>query len=219
MSKSRIIVRLVGVIVISIGLMYLWAVYSIRRSIDQAFGPEALSDVEDLSVALKGVAGKSLLATGNAIPSDSDLGAHNNNLIDMGKELMAHYRKDPETYKRNAKVFETYANAFDVGRAALSNSSPLHLPINSTNLTSLAVDKRLDAWSRPFCLIGVNNRIAVISAGAGADAPISCDETGVTKREIRGSVRKFYERPTGQLVLIIDDDTSTRSVAAHLPTQ
>jgi hypothetical protein len=36
------------------------------------------------------------------------LGGHNSNAIDMSKELMTAYRKDPETYKRNAKVFETY---------------------------------------------------------------------------------------------------------------
>jgi hypothetical protein len=102
MSKVRIGVGVLG----RIGLTYLWAVYSIGRSIDQAVGPQALSDVRDFSVALKGLAGKSLLATGNIIPGESDCGGHNSNAIDMGKDLMTVYRKDPETYKRNAKVFE-----------------------------------------------------------------------------------------------------------------
>jgi hypothetical protein len=165
MSKLRIGVGVIGLIVTGIGLTYLWAVYSIGRSIDQAIGPQALSDVPDLSVALKGLAGKSLLATGNIIPGESDWGGHNSNAIDMGKELMTAYRKDPETYKRNAKVFETYAAAFDVGRVALSNSAPVR-PISSANLAALAPDKRLDAWGHPFCLMVTDNQIAVISGGS-----------------------------------------------------
>jgi hypothetical protein len=63
-----------------------------------------------------------------------------------------------------------------------------------------------------------DNQIAVISGGSRADAPVSCDHTGVTKREIKGSDRKFYERPTGQWVLIVDSDSSRLSVAPHSPT-
>jgi hypothetical protein len=211
MSKSRIVVRIVGVIVVCFGLMYLWVVYSMRQAINRAFGPDAERDVLDLSLALKGVAGKSLLEHGNMIPSQSDLGAHDN-VIGMGKELLTAYRKDPETYNRNARVFETYSNAFDVGRAAFSTAASARPVTSSAELASLAPDKRLDAWGHPFCLMVANNRIAVISGGSRADAPTSCSNTGVSKREIRSSEYNFYESPSGKLVLIVGKDSTKGSV-------
>jgi hypothetical protein len=211
MSKSRIVARILGVIVVCIGLMYLWVDYSLRQMINHAFGPDTERDVLDLSLALEGVAGKSLLENGNVIPSHSDLGAHDN-VIDMGKELMAAYRKDPETYKRNARVFETYANAFDVGHAALSTAASARPVTSSAELASLAPDKRLDAWGHPFCLMVASNRIAVISGGSRPDAPTSCSNTGVSKQEIRSSEYNFYESPSGKLVLILDGDSTKRSV-------
>jgi hypothetical protein len=210
MSRSRIVALILGVIVVCIGLMYLWVVYSIRQTINHAFGPGTERDVQDLSLALKGVAGKSLLADGNVIPSQSDFGAHDN-VIDMGKELIAAYRKDPETYKRNARVFETYSNAFDVGRTAL-NDAASRPATSSAELASLAPDTRMDAWGHPFCLVAAKDRIAIISGGSRADVSTSCNDTGVSKREIRSSERNFYESPSGKLVLIIDRDSTKRSV-------
>ena len=137
------------------------------------------------------------------------MGAHDN-VIDMGKELVAAYRKDPETYKRNAKVFETYSNAFDVGRAALND--PASRPATSSaELASLAPDKRMDAWGHPFCLMAAKDRIAIISGGSRVDVPTSCNNTGISEREIRGSEYNFYESPSGKLVLILDRDSTKPS--------
>jgi hypothetical protein len=45
MSKWRILGRVLGVVVICVGLSYLWVDYSIRRSLRLAFGPSFSADV------------------------------------------------------------------------------------------------------------------------------------------------------------------------------
>jgi hypothetical protein len=167
-------------------------------------------------VALKGLAGKSLLEHGNIIPSQSEIGGFTN-VVDMGKELMAAYRKDPEKYKMNAEVFETYANALNVGRAALNNSVSERPPITSAELVSLTPDKRLDAWGHPFCVMVVDSRIAVISGGFRADTRIPCEDSGISKREIRSSQRHFCETPSGELVSVVDSNYSKRALPSPLP--
>src|SRR5882762_887816 len=167
MSKSRIAMRVVGVIVIFIGLLFLLVDYSLRRSFREAFGPEFDNDVRDLGVALKGAAGKALLEHGNIIPSQSGMGT-STNAIDMGKKLVAAYRKDHENYKKYAKVFETCLNAFDVGEEVLKNPLSTGTPITSAEVSSLRPEQRLDAWGHPFCLVTIDSRLAVISGGPEA---------------------------------------------------
>jgi hypothetical protein len=73
MSKLRITLRVFGVVVIGVGLLYLWAVQGFNRDFDK-FISASTADISDLGTAIRGAAGEAFFTRGAFPPKRSDLG-------------------------------------------------------------------------------------------------------------------------------------------------
>jgi hypothetical protein len=214
MSKWRIAVRILGVGVICVGLLYIWVDYSLERSMRLAFGPQFSADVQDLGIAIKGKLGEFYFEPKSAFPTSRSGGT----LPDKAKELLAAYRGDPEKYKKYASLADTVLSASRVGDELLKIPPPIQLPTRSDELGSLRPDFRLDAWGHPFCIISTDNLIAVVSPGPEAHGPISCQKLNIKKKEIRKSERRIFQTAAGEIVLKINREDNHPSLSQALST-
>ncbi len=178
---------------------------------NKAFGPEFQRDMQDFGTALKGTAGEALFEHGTVIPSKANMPA-GSNAIEQGKSLLAAYRKDPEKFKKYSGLLETALNASAVGDGVRQIPAPVKLPSDSLGVTSLRDDQKIDAWGHPYCLLASGNLLAIISLGPKARTPASCRNFSVSKKDIFSAQRKLYERPSGEVILIVDRGSQKRSI-------
>ena len=125
MSKLRIALRVLGLTVIGVGLLILWAIHSFNRDFDK-FITVTANDVSELGIAIRGAAGESLFTRGTFPPSRPKSGTAPD-LVSQAKELLASYRRDPEKFKKYANLFDTVMNAIAV-RDALLKIHPCSAP-------------------------------------------------------------------------------------------
>jgi hypothetical protein len=210
-SKLRIAVRVILGVTLCVVTLYALAIYSFNRSMKKAFGPEFQRDMQDFGTALKGTAGEALFAHGTVIPSKANMPV-GSNAIEQGKSLLAAYRKDPEKFKKYGALLETALNASAVGDAVRQIPASDKLPSDSLGVTSLRGDKKIDAWGHPYCLLASGNRLAIISLGPEAKTPASCRNFSVSKKDIFSAQRKLYERPSGEVILIVDRSSQKHSI-------
>ncbi len=210
-SKLRIAVRVILGVTLCVVTLYALAIYSFNRSMKKAFGPEFQRDMQDFGTALKGTAGEALFEHGTVIPSKANMPV-GSNAIEQGKSLLAAYRKDPEKFKKYGALFETALNASAVGDAVRQIAASDKLPSDSLGVTSLRGDQKIDAWGHPYCLLASRNRLAIISLGPEAKTPASCRNFSVSKKDIFSAQRKLYERPSGEVILIVDRDSQKHSI-------
>jgi hypothetical protein len=210
-SKLRIAVRVILGVVLGVALLYAFAIYSFNRSMKKAFGPEFQRDMDDFGVALKGTAGEVLFEHGTVIPSKANMLA-GSNAIEQGKSLLAAYRKDPEKFKKYSALLETALNASAVADALRQIHTSAKLPADSLGVTSLRKDQEIDAWGHPYCLLASGNLIAVISLGPEVKSSASCRTLAVSRRDVFSAPRKLYERPSGEVILIVDRSSQKRSI-------
>src|SRR5579859_5973268 len=211
MSKWRILGRALGVVVICIGLFYLWIDYSLRRSFHLAFGPQFSADIHDLSVAFKGQMGALYLGKKSDLPVLVDGGT----VPDKTKQLLAAYRRNPEKYIKYAKLTETVFSASQVGDELLKTPPPAKLPSTSDELSSMRSDIRRDSWGHPFCIVSTDKLAFVVSLGPDAHAPFACYTIHIGN-EIRKSERRVFQTPSGEVVLKIDRSAATPSLSQAL---
>ncbi len=202
-SNLRIAVRLILGVTLGVVVLYAFAIYSFNRSMNKAFGPEFQKDAQDFGIALKGIAGESLFEHRTIIPSQANMPA-GSNAIEQGKTLLATYRKDPEKFKKYGDLLETALNASAVADALLQMPASAKLPPTSVGITSVRAEQEIDAWGHPFCFLTARDRLAVISLGPDAKAPVSCQNLGISRKEIISAKRKLHERSTGEVILIVD---------------
>jgi len=159
--------------------------------------------------------GAAIFQRGTILPSD----AHpekSPSAVDKGKDLLTAYRKDPERFRGYSNLLDTALNASIVGDAALQMRLPSAMPSTSEGITSVRRDQKIDSWGHPFCLMAAGDRFAVISAGPDATTPISCLNLHIAKKEILSSERKLYQRPSGEVVLILDLNSPKRAAEQAL---
>jgi hypothetical protein len=210
-SKLRIAVRIILGVVLGAVLLYAFAIYSFNRSMKKAFSPEFQKDMNDFGVALRGTAGEALFEHGTVIPSKVNMPA-GSNLIEQGKSLLAAYRKDPEKFNRYSALLETALNASAMADALRQIPTSARLPSDSLGVTPLRKDQEIDAWGHPYCLLASGSLLAVVSLGPEAKSPASCQNLAVSRRDISLAPRKLYERPSGEVMLIIDRSSQKRSI-------
>jgi hypothetical protein len=210
-SKLRIAVRVILGVTLCVVTLYALAIYSFNRSMKKAFGPEFQRDMQDFGAALKGTAGEALFEHGTVIPSKANMPV-GSNAIEQGKSLLAAYRKDPEKFKKYGALLETALNASAVGDAVRQIPASDKLPSDSLGVTSLRGDQKIDAWGHPYCLLASGNRLAIISLGPEAKTPASCRNFSVSKKDIFSAQRKLYERPSGEVILIVDRRSQKHSI-------
>jgi hypothetical protein len=210
-SKFKIAVRVILGLALGVALLYAFAIYSLNRSMKNAFGPEFQRDMQDLGTALKGTAGEALFEHGTLIPNNANVPSESN-AIEQGKSLLASYRKDPERFKKYGALLETALNAAAIGDALLQMPASSKLPSDSLGVTSVRTDQRIDAWGHAYCLSASGNRRAIISLGPEAETPDSCQNLKVSKKDILSAERKLYERSSGEVILIVDRTSQKRSI-------
>ena len=209
-SKLRVGIRVVLGVALGIVVLYAFVTHSLNRNMKKAFGPEFQKDMQDFVVAVKGTAGEALFEHGTIIPIKANMpvGA---DAIEQGKSLVAAYRKDPEKFKKYGDLLETALNAFAVGDAIRQIPASATIPSDSLGVTSVGAAQKVDAWGNPYCLLVSGNRLAIVSLGREAKTPASCRNLATPKKEIFAAPRKLFERPSGEVVLIIDRNSEKRS--------
>jgi hypothetical protein len=210
-SKFRIAVRVILGVVLGFVLLCTFAISSFDRSMKKAFGPEFQRDIDDFGVALKGIAGEALFEHGTVIPSKANMPA-GSNAIERGKSLLAAYREDPEKFKKYSALLETAVNASAVADALRQIPTSAKLPADSLGVTSLRRDQEIDAWGHPYCLLASGDLIAVISLGPEVKSAASCRTLPVSRRDVFSAPRKLYERPFGEVILIVDRSSQKRFI-------
>jgi hypothetical protein len=99
------------------------------------------------------------------------------------------------------KSAEVYSRAGEIGMAAARLVGPP--PRTSLELPSIEAGKRVDPWGHPFCLMNLQDQIAVISQGAKQDGP-GCGES---EKEIRAARRLrtgiLYRSPQGAWTVFV----------------
>lgn len=115
-----------------------------------------------------------------------------------GEGLIAAYQKDPQKFKRYADMFDTAMNAKQVGDVALKQNIS-QLPATSESL-QMETKLKVDAWSNPFCIIPLGERVAVVSGGPSR---VSCDKLPMSKEQMAESKRNLYAGANNVVVVIV----------------
>lgn len=204
MSKKKIAMFVVaGLGSLLVGVV-LFAYYDFTHNFHFTFTSEQVSDAQ---IALKGAMGEAIFSSqrSEAVPDVQVEGKSGLDALlapppagSKGVGLIEAYQKDPQRFKRYAEMFDTAANAKQVGDVLLRQAA-LHPPRTSE---SLLMDTKLkvDAWGNPFCIIPVGERVAVVSGGP---SHLSCDALPLSAQQIAASNRSLYAGPSDVVVVIV----------------
>ena len=114
------------------------------------------------------------------------------------------YEQDPEGFKGDAKLFETWVYAMSVSTSVLLNGPDGNWVKSSSDLDSAKPASRLDPWQHPFCLLRRDDAVLAISAGPHAPGPPACKNIAMTAEDLATlPQKKLLESPSGSLVLVI----------------
>ncbi len=114
-----------------------------------------------------------------------------------GPGLIEAYQRDPQKFKRYANMFDTAWNAKQVGNVVLRQGGS-HPPRTSEPL-QMEANVKVDAWGKPFCIIPIGEKVAVVSGGPSR---LSCDALPLTPEQIAKSNRNLYAGPSDVVVAI-----------------
>ena len=196
MSKKKIamlVVAVSGSILIGTAL---FAYYDFTHNFRLPLTSEQVSDIQ---IAVKGAAGEALFngLHGEVIPDAQLEGKTGLDALlaplpggGKGEGLDKAYQKNPQKFKRYAEMFDTAMNARKVGEVLLQQPSPR--PPRTSDSLAMEANLRVDAWGKPFCIIPVGARVAVVSGGP---ARLSCDALPLTAAQIARSHRNIYAGP------------------------
>jgi|SRR5581483_9015455 len=91
----------------------------------------------------------------------------------------------------------TAMNAKQVGDVLLKQDIS-HLPATSESLP-MEPKLKMDTWGKPFCIISVGARTAIISGGP---SHLTCDHLPVTSDQVTKSSRSIYAAANDTVVFI-----------------
>jgi len=114
------------------------------------------------------------------------------------------YEENPEGFKGDAKLFETWVYAMSLTTSVLQNGPDGNWVKNSSDLESAKPGSHLDPWQHPFCLLRRDDAVLAISAGPNAPGSPACNNIAMTEQDLATfSQKKLLESPSGSLVLVI----------------
>jgi len=196
LRRKRIALALGGVLFLAAGCAgFLWYEATHLR-ID--IKPEQLAEAE---VALKGSLGMAIFKGGVAgapVSGPSLKSPLLHGPASRSEGLIANFKRNPEEYRRYARMLDTALNAKEVGRAMLRLPTAL-LPVDSSHLDLQSLTAQ-DAWGDPFCIVPLRERIAIVSGGP---SKISCTALPLTRDEIAQSRRSIFAGPDDIIVVIV----------------
>ena len=200
MSRLRIAFFVVGLFAaLAVGVV-LFAFYNLNRP------PIPPKQIENAQIALKGALGEAILGEhGSPVaiePSDGKTGL--DALLtpppgDKGKGLIAEYQQNPQKFKQYADMLDTALNAKQLGEIVLSHASGERIPGTSEAL-AVQPNLRFDAWGSPFCILRIDERLAIISGGPSR---VPCQALPLTTAQLAASKRNMYAGPSNVVVVIV----------------
>ena len=186
--KKKIIVAFASVAVVLAGLVGFEYVRFTRTVRHPTLSESGANDVE---AALKGAASDIVVlrqSRGEQEPSPG---------------LIEAYRKDPARFKSNAKYFDTWLNAAELGNFALENARPGNWVRSSTEL-QVPGSKSKDAWGHSYCVMRRDSLVLVISAGPNAEASPRCKDIEISGSELAKMPKgRLLETPAHSLALVV----------------
>jgi len=118
------------------------------------------------------------------------------------------YEQDPEGFKGDAKLFETWVYAMSLSTSVLQSGPSGNWVKSSSDLQSAKPGSRLDPWQHPFCLLRRGDAVLVISAGPRALGIPACNNIAMAAEDLATfPQKKLLESPSGSLVLVITKDS------------
>jgi len=180
------------------------------RGLDRLFSsPNLEASLEPLKITIKKAASDFVVVRhGKTAPF----------LPPAGGYLIA-YENDPEGFRADAKVFDTWFNATRLAAQVLDRDTDRNWVRSSSEIDYLKPEDRLDAWGHAFCLLRRENTLLVISAGSAAPSTPLCRDIHMEARELAQLPHgKLLESPSRTFVLVLDKNRLQTSKPAPLPT-
>lgn len=127
------------------------------------------------------------------------------------------YEQDPERFKGDAKLFETWVYAMSLSTSVLQNGPDGNWVKSSSDFESAKPGRRLDPWQHPFCLLRRDDAVLAISAGPHASGSPACNNIAMTAEDLETfPQKKLLESPSGSLVLVITrNSVGTQQTSTH----
>jgi hypothetical protein len=141
-----------------------------------------------------------------------DFGTLNELLKAGASEVLVIPAYDEPDFTKDAKIFDSFMNAYEVANAAAKLGPNAAFPETSETLSGVERGKKLDAWGKPFYLVKFENRIAVISGGSQA---VDLSESRALLVRVTGIDRlkpgPLYRFPSDMPVLIVKTGSDQRA--------
>jgi len=203
--NKRIVLSITGGLALLLVCLVAFGYYDFTHNFRIALSPQQISDAQ---IALKGAMAEAIFngqhGQVEVVPPAELKGKVGLDALlastptsNKGECLIAAYQRDPQKFKRYAEMFDTAMNAKQVGDVVLKHDIS-HLPATSESL-QMEPKLKVDAWGKPFCIISVAERVAIVSGGP---SHFSCDNLPVTKEQIAQSNRSLYAGASDVVVLI-----------------
>jgi len=216
--RRRKAFRIVVIVIFAAGALLATGRYLAERAAKRATNAlaESLTQDSDLSLALRGGWGQFLLEGGGSdqpvqvLPGESLAALLDANASHVkGEALLDAYRKDPQKFKRYAKVCDTWFHAAMLNSAAQHLPAEVPLPPTSALVTTVDPQYRLDAWGHTFCMFRGTAQTAIVSAGPEAGGFRSCKQIGLTNAQLdHMAVLPITRQQSGALVMVFKRRTN-----------
>ena len=119
----------------------------------------------------------------------------------------------PKDLEADAKLFDAWSSAKELGKAALEHTPSGSWVRGSTDAAYVQPEKRLDPWNHWFCLLRRGDVLVVMSAGALAPSSPSCQNVHVQASELAALPQgKLLETPDGFLILALDKNQGAGAI-------
>jgi len=105
--------------------------------------------------------------------------------------------EQPKPLQQIMASSQTAMSAMKVGQWVRLQDWSFPLPRTSQDLT---IEARSDAWGKPFCIIQIGARVAVVSGGPSR---FSCDALPLSAKQIVESKRDYFITPEKLVVIIV----------------
>jgi hypothetical protein len=172
---------------------WLWFIHEFRINVSR-------SDLEPLEMAIKKAASDVVVVKRpTSVPVRASSG------------YLVAYQRDPETFGKDAKLFDAWAASMKMGFAALKSTSRGNWVRSSVSADYVESQDRVDPWKHTFCLLRRDDNLLVISGGPKAPSSPTCRDIQFQAKDLAELPHgKLLESPAGYLILVVDETHADR---------
>ena len=115
------------------------------------------------------------------------------------------YEQNPEGFKADAKLFDTWSRAMALGTQALEAGPRGDYVRSSADADYASASSRFDPWDHWFCMLRRDDTLVVVSGGPNAPSSPQCKDVRIEASELSQVPHgRLLESPSGSLTLVID---------------